>query len=306
MMAGSPDHESALIRICGTECVQKDVMMSGHTTFRTGGPADFFARPDNKESFIELLRYLRQSGTEYLILGKGSNLLVGDRGYRGTVVDTSGALGDVTVEGDTVTAGAGASLGAVANMAAGASLTGMEFASGIPGSVGGAVFMNAGAYGGDMSRIVTEVEVIDDSGEVIRIPGNEMGFDYRTSVAQRKRLTVLSARLKLAHGDKEEIYAKIKDLGEQRAKKQPLEFPSAGSTFKRPEGYFAGKLITDAGLSGLTVGGACVSQKHNGFIINLGDATSADIMELIKEVRDRVKESSGVVLEPEVRITGEF
>ena len=298
--------ESRLVEICGEDSVQKSVPMSEHTTFRTGGPADYFVTPKDRETFVKLLRYLRQSEREHFILGKGSNILVGDRGYRGTVVDTSGALNNIEIDGDTITAGAGAGLGVVANMAAEASLTGMEFASGIPGSVGGAVFMNAGAYGGEMAQIVSSVEVIGPAGEVTEIQGPEMGFGYRTSIAQKENFPVIFVKLRLKQGNKDEIRAKIQELGEQRAKKQPLNFPSAGSTFKRPEGYFAGKLISDTGLSGLTIGGARVSPKHNGFIINLGNATSADILDLIQEVQERVKAKFGVELAPEVRIIGEF
>lgn len=298
--------ESRLIDICGADSVRRSVLMSEHTTFRTGGPADFFVTPLDKESFIKLIWYLRQSGREHLILGRGSNILVGDKGYRGTVVDTSKALCGVDIDGEVISAGAGAGLQAVAAMAAEASLTGMEFASGIPGSLGGAVFMNAGAYGGEMAQIVSSVGLIGPSGEPVEILGSEMGFSYRTSIAQERNLPVISAKLKLSYGNKEEIQAKIRELGIQRAKKQPLDFPSAGSTFKRPEGYFAGKLISDTGLSGLTIGGARVSPKHNGFIINLGNATSADILDLIEEVRERVKARFGVELTPEVRIIGEF
>ncbi len=305
-MADMSFFESRLAEICGERSVQKSVPMSEHTTFRTGGPADYFVTPKDKEAFVKLLRYLRQSEREHFILGKGSNILVGDKGYRGTVVDTSGALNSIEIDGETITAGAGAGLGAVANMAAEASLTGMEFASGIPGSVGGAVFMNAGAYGGEMAQIVSSVEVIGPAGEVTEIQGPEMGFGYRTSIAQKENFPVISVKLRLKQGNKDEICAKIQELGEQRAKKQPLNFPSAGSTFKRPEGYFAGKLISDTGLSGLTIGGARVSPKHNGFIINLGSATSADILDLIQEVQERVKAKFGVELTPEVRIIGEF
>ncbi len=297
---------SRLAEICGADCVQRDVPMAEHTTFRSGGPADFFVTPPNKDSIVALLRFLRKSGTEYLILGRGSNLLIGDKGYRGVVVDTGRALGDIMIEENIICAGAGASLSAVANMAAEASLTGMEFASGIPGSVGGAVFMNAGAYGGEMAQIVSLVELLDPSGELIGVSGSDMGFSYRMSMAQKEDLAIISVKLRLQTGNKDEILAKIKDLGEQRSQKQPLEFPSAGSTFKRPEGYFAGKLISDAGLSGLSIGGAMVSPKHNGFIINTGNASSSDILELIHEVQDRVRGDSGVSLIPEVRIMGEF
>ena len=280
--------------------------MSEHTTFRTGGPADYFVTPKDRETFLKLLWYMKQSEREFFILGSGSNVLVGDRGYRGTVVSTSEALKDIIIKEDTIIAGAGAKLSAVAHMAAGASLTGLEFASGIPGSVGGAVFMNAGAYGGEMSQVISSAEVIGPTGDVINILGSDMGFGYRTSVAQKENFPVISAGFRLVRGDRDAIRARIKELGEERAKKQPLDFPSAGSTFKRPEGYYAAKLITDTGLSGLTVGGARVSPKHNGFIINLGNATSADILDLIEEVKEHVKAKFGVELEPEVRIIGDF
>lgn len=295
-----------LTEMCGADCVQQDVPMSEHTTFRTGGSADFFVTPKDKDEIVSLLRYLRQSGTEHLILGRGSNLLVGDNGYRGVVVDTRTALGDIEIEEDIVSAGAGAVLGAVAGMAAEASLAGMEFASGIPGSIGGAVFMNAGAYGGEMAQIVSTVELMNADGELVDVKGSDMGFSYRMSRAQKEDLPVISVKLKLRKGKRDEILNRIRDLGEQRLAKQPLEYPSAGSTFKRPEGYFAGKLISDAGLSGLSIGGAMVSPKHNGFIINTGNARSKEILDLIHEVQDKVKETSGVDLIPEVRIIGEF
>ena len=298
--------EIRLIEICGEDSVRRNEPMSEHTTFRTGGPADYFVTPKDRETFIRLLLYMRQSKEEHLILGKGSNLLVGDKGYRGTVIDTSAMLSHASIDAETVKAEAGACLGTVANLAAEASLTGMEFASGIPGTIGGAVYMNAGAYGGEMAQIVSSVEILDTAGEVRRINASDMGFAYRTSIVQKENLPVISVEMQLHKGNMEEIKATIRALGIERAKKQPLEFPSAGSTFKRPEGYYAGKLISDAGLSGLTIGGARVSPKHNGFIVNLGNATSADILDLIEEVTERVRAKFGVILTPEVRIIGEF
>ncbi len=223
-MTDNPAFESDLRALCGGECIKKNEPMSSHTTFRTGGPADYYVRPEDRESFLRVLGYLKDYEEEYLILGKGSNLLVGDKGYRGTVVDTAGALAQVTVDGDRISAGAGASLSAVSNMAAEASLTGMEFASGIPGTIGGAVFMNAGAYGGEMSRIVSSVELVEPSGDIVSKPCSEMGFAYRTSIVQKESLTVLGANIKLERGDRKEIITKIKELGEQRASKQPLGF----------------------------------------------------------------------------------
>ncbi len=298
--------ETRLNDICGEENVSRNVLMSEHTTFRTGGPADYFVTPDDREMFRKLLWYLRESGREHLILGKGSNILVGDKGYRGCVIDTSAKLKNIVIEGEYITADAGATLAMIASKAAEEGLKGMEFASGIPGSLGGAVYMNAGAYGGEMAQIVESVEALSPSGEIITIANAEMDFAYRSSVVQKEGFPVLSARLKLSEGDRDEIKARMKELNEMRRSKQPLEYPSAGSTFKRPEGYYAGKLIMDTGLSGMTIGGARVSPKHNGFIVNIGKATSADILDLIYEVQERVKAKFGVSLEPEVRIIGEF
>lgn len=299
-------YESELKKICGDKNVRTAEPMSAHTTFRTGGPADFFVTPKDRDTFLLLLEFIRQTDRDYFILGRGSNILVGDKGYRGTVIDMSYGLTGVGIKGETVEAEAGAGLGQAANMAAKASLSGMEFASGIPGTVGGAVYMNAGAYGGEMSQIVTFAEVVDTAGQIKIKKGSDMDFGYRTSLAQKEDLVVISVKLQLHKGDREEITARIKDLGIQRAQKQPLEYASAGSTFKRPEGDFAGRLISEAGLSGLTVGGACVSPKHNGFIINMGNATSEEILKLIEEVKNRVKAGTGVELSPEVRIIGEF
>ncbi len=298
--------ETRLVEICGRGTVLTGVPMSEHTTFRTGGPADYYVAPRDFDTFMKLLWYIRQSERDYMILVRGSNILVGDRGYRGLVIDTTAYLKGILFNGETVTADAGVGLGMVARMAAEASLSGMEFASGIPGTIGGAVYMNAGAYGGEMSQIVESVDVYAVTGERATILGSEMGFGYRTSIAQKQELPILSVKLRLVPGDRNEICALMNEMNASRREKQPLEYPSAGSTFKRPEGYFAGKLISETGLSGLTIGGARVSEKHNGFIINLGNATSADILDLINEVRERVMEKFGVELEPEVRIVGEF
>ncbi|MCR5748301.1 MAG: UDP-N-acetylmuramate dehydrogenase [Lachnospiraceae bacterium] len=298
--------ESRLVEICGRGSVKINVPMSEHTTFRTGGPADYYVAPENFDTLLKLLWYMRQSERDFLILGRGSNILVGDRGYRGLVIDTTTYLKNIVFKGETVIVDAGVSLAVVAGMAAEASLSGMEFAAGIPGTVGGAVYMNAGAFDGDMSQIVESVEVFGVTGERATILGSEMGFGYRTSIAQKQDIPILSVKLKLKPGSREEIWLKMNEYNSKRREKQPLEYPSAGSTFKRPAGYYAGKLISDTGLSGLTIGGARVSQKHNGFIINLGNATSADILDLINEVKERVMAKFGVELEPEVRIVGEF
>lgn len=279
--------------------------MKLHTTFRIGGPADVYAEPESAEELMELISVCEGSGTPYMILGHGSNLLVGDGGIRGTVICLGKAFAEIRVDGDCIEAQAGALLGAVANTALEHGLAGMEFASGIPGSVGGALVMNAGAYGGEIKDILESAEILETDGSRCAVTAEELELGYRTSNILPLGRTVLSARFRLKPGDPEEIAAKMKDLNGRRKDKQPLEYPSAGSTFKRPEGYFAGKLIEDAGCKGLTVGGARVSEKHAGFVINIGDATAKDVLDLIHEVQRRVLVQSGVMLEPEIKMTGE-
>lgn len=284
---------------------RKNEPMKLHTTFRIGGPADVYAEPESAEELAELISVCEGSGTPYLVIGHGSNLLVGDGGFRGTVICLGKAFGDIRVDGDCIEAQAGALLGTVANTALEHSLAGMEFASGIPGSVGGALVMNAGAYGGEIKDILESAEILETDGSRCVVTAEELELGYRTSNILPLGRTVLSARFRLSKGDPEEISAKMKDLNGRRKEKQPLEYPSAGSTFKRPEGYFAGKLIEDAGCKGLTVGGAQVSEKHAGFVINVGDATAKDVEELIRQVQKRVLDQSGVMLEPEIKMTGE-
>lgn len=280
--------------------------MSRHTTFRVGGPADFFVEPETEEELREVLQLCRKLGEPFYILGNGSNLLVGDKGYRGVMVSLGKPWSKVATEGNILTAGAGALLSAAARHALLHSLTGLEFAAGIPGTVGGAVVMNAGAYGSEMCNVLTCVTVLTKDGRVEDIPVSELKLGYRTSCVPSEEYVVLSAKMKLEPGDKTLIQARMEELAAQRRSKQPLEFPSAGSTFKRPEGYFAGKLIQDAGLRGFSLGGAQVSEKHCGFVINKGDATAADILNLCREVQARVKAQSGVSLEMEVKLLGEF
>lgn len=239
-------------------------------------------------------------------MGNGSNLLVSDKGYRGVVIQLWKNFSDIETEDNTITVKAGALLSKVAAEALEESLTGMEFASGIPGTMGGAVMMNAGAYGGEMKDIIREVTVLTREGELLTLSKEEMNFGYRTSVVKEKGYVVISAELQLRKGDREEIRKVMDELKERRVTKQPLDMPSAGSTFKRPEGYFAGKLIMDAGLRGFSVGGAQISEKHCGFVVNKGDATAADVLGLIGEVQKRVQEKFGVALEPEVKFLGEF
>ena len=283
-----------------------DELMSRHTTFRTGGPASLFLRPEDEMAVLSVVKFLRSNECPFFILGNGSNLLVSDKGYDGVVISLEN-LNDVHIEGDTtIVAEAGVLNSAIASLARDNSLAGFEFAAGIPGTIGGAMIMNAGAYGGEMKDIVESVRVITPDGVVAIISGSDCDFGYRTSALKRDGFVVTSARLALVKGDQTAIAAYMKELALKRKEKQPLEYPSAGSTFKRPEGYFAGKLIEDAGLRGFSVGGAQVSEKHCGFVINKDNATSADIYNLIIEVKKRVLDDSGVTLEPEVIMLGEF
>lgn len=280
--------------------------MKNHTTFRIGGPADALALPKTPEEVAEVVRFCHEHAQPYYVLGNGSNLLVSDEGYRGIVLQLYRNFNDIQVNGEMITVQSGAMLAAVARTAYQNGLTGLEFASGIPGTIGGAVVMNAGAYGGEMKHVLREVTVLTKEGEVLAIPAKALELGYRTSVIPKNGWIVLGAVLQLKKGDPEQILARMEELKEQRITKQPLDLPSAGSTFKRPEGYFAGKLIMDAGLRGFTVGGAQVSEKHCGFVVNRGNATAADVWELICEVKRRVKERTGVELEPEVKLLGDF
>lgn len=292
--------------LLGRDHVLTDEPMKQHTTFKIGGPADYFLVPETGEEVGEIIKICRKTDTPYFILGNGSNLLVGDGGYRGAVIQVYRNMSAVTVEGTTITAQAGALLSAVAAAAKNASLTGFEFAGGIPGTVGGAAVMNAGAYGGEMKDVLVEVTVMDAEGKIFAIPAEKLELGYRTSVIKKAGYIVLEAKIRLKEGDQEAIRERMKELTIQRTTKQPLEYPSAGSTFKRPEGYFAGKLVMDSGLRGYQIGGARISEKHCGFVINAGDATAKDVRTLMDNVRDIVYEKYGVTLEPEVKFLGEF
>lgn len=278
--------------------------MAGHTTFRIGGPADCFLQLESEEQLQKVQRYLNLVGEPGFILGNGSNLLVSDRGYRGIILQIGQKMSRIRVDGCTIVAQAGALLSQVSKAAYEHSLTGLEFAAGIPGTLGGGVVMNAGAYGGEMSQVVTLVRVIDKNGEVMELDNDTMEFGYRYSTIKRYPFTVTEVTLKLEEGNKEEIRAKMDELALKRREKQPLEYSSAGSTFKRPEGCFAGKLIMDAGMRGFQIGGARVSDKHCGFIINTGKATAEDVKDVIEEVQTRVKELFHVDLEPEIVFLG--
>ena len=292
--------------LLGEDRVFTEEAMSQHTTFKIGGPADYFLMPDKGEDVGRVIKICKEKEIPYFILGNGSNLLVGDGGYRGAVIQIYRNMSSVTVEGNEITAQAGALLSAVAAAAKNASLTGFEFAGGIPGTIGGAVVMNAGAYGGEMKDVLTEVTVMNAEGDIFTLPTEELELGYRTSIIKTAGYIVLEAKIRLKEGDPEVIRETMKDLTIRRTTKQPLEYPSAGSTFKRPEGYFAGKLIMDSGLAGYQVGGAKVSEKHCGFVINAGDATARDVRTLMDNVRDIVYKKYGVTLEPEVKFLGEF
>lgn len=283
-----------------------DEPMSRHTTFRTGGPADIYIEPSGVEELKQVLDICREGNVAYTIIGNGSNLLVGDGGYRGVLISFGKPFAQVTIEGAQVRTGAGALLSAVAKQVLNASLTGFEFSAGIPGTIGGAVVMNAGAYGGELCQVLREATVLTPEGEVKTLPAEELELGYRTSCIQKNGYIVLEAVLQLQPGNADDIRAVMDALASKRREKQPLEYPSAGSTFKRPEGHFAGRLIQDAGLRGFRVGGAQVSEKHCGFVINRDHATSADILSLCRQVQEKVKAQFGVELELEVKLLGEF
>lgn len=278
--------------------------MKNHTSFRTGGPADVYVKADRAENIIKAIEMLKKENVEYTIIGNGSNLLVSDRGICGAVIEIGSMMNNISVEGEKIYAEAGALLSSLAAAAAENCLTGLEFASGIPGSVGGAVVMNAGAYDGEIKDAIDYADVIDNESNILRLTKDELGLSYRHSVIDEKKMIVIGAGFRLKEGDGRAIKEKMADFAARRREKQPLNYPSAGSTFKRPEGHFAGKLIEDAGLKGKTIGGAQVSQKHAGFIINTGDATTEDVLELMDCCVETVYNKFGVRLEPEVRFIG--
>lgn len=283
-------------------CLQES--MASHTTFRIGGLADCFVQLENTEQLIKVQKYLSQVGVPFFILGNGSNLLVSDAGFRGVILQIGPKMNRVTVEGNVIVAQAGASMAQIARTAMEHELTGMEFASGIPGTIGGGVVMNAGAYGGELSQIVTQVNVVNNEGEIMELDNETMEFGYRTSTIRNNPFTVTEVILRLEKGDRRQIRERMEELAAKRRDKQPLEYPSAGSTFKRPAGHYAGQLIMEAGLRGFQCGGAKVSDKHCGFVINTGNATAEDVRKLIREVQARVKDQFNVDLETEVLFLG--
>lgn len=294
-----------LENIAGKENVKTDEPMKNHTSFKIGGPADFFVTPCSVYSLCEVIKLCNNEKLPIFIMGNGTNLLVSDKGIRGVVVKIYDNLSDFHVKEDCIEAYGGILLSKLSDIALENGLTGFEFASGIPGTLGGAVAMNAGAYGGEMKDVVVETEYIDKEGNIKIVRGEEHQFGYRTSFIQKQSGIAVKSLIKLKKGDKSSIKALIDDLTARRRDKQPLEMPSAGSVFKRPEGYFAGKLIEDCGLRGYSIGDAQVSEKHCGFIVNKGNATAKDILDLIRHIQKTVKDKFSVDLQTEVRIVGE-
>lgn len=291
-----------LIKTVDKEKVLKNVPLKEHISFKVGGPCDCMVFPSSASDIAGIIKLCKEEEIPYYILGNGSNVIALDEGYRGVIIKVGKNFDGISVSESTITAQAGASLAVLSKKAMESSLTGLEFAGGIPGSVGGGIIMNAGAYGGELKNIVKSVTALDNCGNLYKLSGEECGFGYRKSVFQENGSIVLEAEFELKEGKREEIAAEMQELMRRRNEKQPLNYPSAGSTFKRPEGYFAGKLIQDSGLKGLCHGGAQVSELHAGFVINKGGATAADILELIELVKNTVKDKFGVELQPEVRI----
>ncbi|PKM60594.1 MAG: UDP-N-acetylenolpyruvoylglucosamine reductase [Firmicutes bacterium HGW-Firmicutes-4] len=289
--------------IMAIENIKENEPMKNHTSFKVGGPADLFLMPQSRAELQAVLEICKESQNPLYIMGNGSNLIVRDKGYSGIIINTK-ALNQVETVGETLIAEPGISLKDLANVALKEKLTGLEFASGIPGSLGGAVTMNAGAYDGEMKGIIKNITVITEDGSLKTIPADQCNFGYRSSILQQHHWVLVSVELGLKNGDYQQIKAKMLDLNDQRQSKQPLEYPSAGSTFRRPVGYYAGKLVQDAGFRGYAIGGAQVSEKHSGFVINKGGATAADILNLIAAIQSAVKDQFDVDLKTEVIVIG--
>ena len=301
-----------LFMIVAEENRIENELLSKHTTFKIGGPADYFINPTSQQQLIEVIKLCKKHKVPFYIIGNGSNLLVGDKGFPGAIIQIYHTLDKISIEKDQedgkflVSAGAGIMLSKLAMEIAKEGLEGFEFASGIPGTLGGAITMNAGAYGGEINNCIKSATVLKQDGTVLVLPKEQLELGYRTSVIQKESYIVMSAQFIFSKGNKEEILEKITELNKKRREKQPLEYPSAGSTFKRPEGYFAGKLIDDAGLRGYRVGDVMVSEKHCGFVVNVGNGTAAQVRQLISDVDSVIFDKNGVHLEPEVRFVGEF
>lgn len=293
-------------KILGKDNVFLSELMSRHTTFKIGGPADYFLTPETEEQLKDTFVAAKSAGLPVMIMGNGSNMLVGDKGIRGAVICLCKKLNSIKVNDSEIYVGSGVLMSKVSSVALSHSLSGFEFASGIPGTVGGGVYMNAGAYGFELKEIIKSVRYMDNDGKIAEILCEDCEFGYRKSIFEKQGYTILGATFKLNKGDATEIRAAIDDYTKRRVTKQPIEKPSAGSVFKRPEGYFAGALVEGAGLKGFSIGGAQVSEKHAGFIINTGNATAKDVLDLIEHIKAVVYEKNGVMLEPEVRLVGEF
>lgn len=284
--------------------IQLDAKMSEHIYFKVGGTVDILLTPNKIQQLQYTIKLCKENNIPFFVMGNGSNLLVKDGGIRGVVIKLSN-INNIEIKENKIKAECGALLKDVSEQAINGSLTGLEFASGIPGSVGGAVFMNAGAYDGEISGIIEEATVLDNNEEIKILSKEELKLGYRKSIVMDKKYVVISATFNLNTGNKQTIQARVDELTQRRTDRQPLEYPSAGSTFKRPDGYFAGQLIQEAGLKGFTVGGACVSEKHAGFVINKNNGTAKDVLDVIHHVQEEVKNKFGVELHPEVRILGE-
>ena len=293
-----------LINITGKDNVRINEPMKNHTTFKIGGPAQYYVTPESVTQIQEVVSLCKDKNIPLHVIGNGSNILVGDDGVDGVVLALFNTFSDYEIKDNMITAQAGMSLIKLAVIALREGLTGLEFASGIPGSVGGAVYMNAGAYDGQMKDVVTSVTVLDEAGNIRILGRDELDMGYRTSAVAKHNMIVLQVIIELKAGDKDQIKDRMNQLSELRKQKQPLEYPSAGSTFKRPEGYFAGKLIADAGLKGYSIGGAAVSEKHAGFVVNMGGATAKDVVELTDYIKKRIIEQFGVTLELEIKKIG--
>ncbi len=296
---------SELKNIVNIDNIKFDEEMKKHTSFKVGGKVDVLITPSDEDELISLIKYLKEKNINYLVVGNGSNLLVKDGGFRGVIIKITNKFNKFEIEGEDVDVQSGVILSTISKAFTREGLSGFEFAAGIPGTIGGAIYMNAGAYGGEMKDIVQSVRLLDEDGNIFELSNSEMEFSYRKSLLANKNYIVLSAKMRLKKGCSEMIRNEIREATQKRVANQPLNMPSAGSTFKRPEGFIAAKLIDDAGLKGLSMGGAQVSTKHSGFIVNTGDATCKDILNLMYIVKTIVKDKFNVELEPEVKILGE-
>lgn len=300
------DINQKLKAILPEENIVRNEPLAKHTTFKIGGPAEYFVTPENEDQLKLVIKVCKESNIPYYIIGKGSNLLVGDKGYKGVIIQIYKNFDLIKIDKNIVTAGAGVMLSRLATQAAEYNLAGLQGECGIPGTLGGAVTMNAGAYGYEIKDYIISATVLNQEGEIFTLNKEELQLAYRTSIIQKNSYIVIEAVFELPYGNKEEILAEIAEFNRKRVEKQPLEYPSAGSTFKRPVGYFAGKLIMDSGLAGYRVGDIMISMKHCGFVVNVGNGTASEVRQLIEDVQHIVYEKHQVMLEPEVRIIGEF